>query len=501
MNIIIENFAQEKSWQDFIKKYKNTSKTADLSKKDRRASTVDSIVSDEDVWPFIISAFFSTFNFPLFILTATTERAGELLRELKSLNQGASVLMYPGIGNTIYSGQRTVTDEVISARLKVFKSITEYNKHKDQPFIIISTVNAIIDLFPENTVDFKNVLSIDQGELRDREELLENLSGMGYERVNRIFDRGEFSARGDIIDVFDFSMDEPFRIDLSGDKIENIKTYNIHSQQYGSSLSSITIYPAIEFSIDDGVYEYNASDSSQDTRMISIVDFLEEKIPDSGFIVCDPLEAKLKLKSDIDIIHKSFELKASDQKNDFTGGGATTKKPYKDLLIRQDFFDSENFKKTGYALNLMSSGFALEEENIFIFKELKKQKKILGNSKIFIDHLRKDISKRRIPIISLKSSDRIKKITYTLLNNNISFENHKSSENTVFKDLKPGVVHIFNFELFSGYESKGISIYGELDIYEQLDYETEYEIDLSGLSKGEFQQGDFVVHKTHGIGR
>ena len=501
MNIIIENFKQEKSWLDFINKYKSARKTHEVYGRSNQSSAIDSIVSEEDIWPFIISAFFSTFNFPVFILVATSERAAELSRELKPLNRDDDIMIYPGIGNMLYSGQKTVTDEVFSARLKIFRSIEEHAKIKKQPFMIVSTVNAILDLFPESAVDFSNIIDIEKGETCEREELIRKLGDMGYERVNRIFDRGEFSARGDIIDVFDLSMERPVRIDLSGDRIEKIMTYDITSQQYGSSPDRVQIYPGIKsFKGEDHDNAHNKGGPEQHDQTLSILDFLGKKIQDWGFIICDPLEVRLKMKSDIDIIIKTSDMEASVPGGTPSGNSRAQKIPFRDILIAQDLIDEDNFKKVRFGLNLMSSGFSMNEDNIFIVKDIKRQKKILGDSGIFVENLRKDLSNNRVPVISLKNNERIKKITYTLLNNNISFENHKSGCSARFKDLKPGVIHIFDLELFSGYESRIISLYGELDIYEQLDYGTEYEIDLAGLARREFQPGDFVVHKTHGIG-
>lgn len=96
--LFINKFAEERNWQKFIKDY-----TGAMSCCARDESGRYGIVGDEDIWPFIISAFFKYFNVPVIVLTATGDRAGELGREIKSLDSGMAVYQYPGMGTNIFS--------------------------------------------------------------------------------------------------------------------------------------------------------------------------------------------------------------------------------------------------------------------------------------------------------------------------------------------------------------------------------------------------------------
>ena len=109
--LFINKFAEEKNWQKFIKDY-----TKALSC-NRDIDGQYGIISDEDVWPFIISAFFKHFKVPLMVLVSTGDRAGELGREIKSLDTHSSIYQYPGMGTNIFSKKKTVSSENISSRL------------------------------------------------------------------------------------------------------------------------------------------------------------------------------------------------------------------------------------------------------------------------------------------------------------------------------------------------------------------------------------------------
>ncbi len=498
MNYLIENFKKEKSWTDFIDSCKKTGLPA--IKKDRFKNNTSSIVAEEDIWPFIISSFFLEFEQPLFILTATTDRAEELSRELKPLNKKTSILIYPGIGNSIFRGKLSADNEILAARFEILRKILEYkNMSPKAPFMIISTINAIIDMLPEDIISDNNNLKIVSGQKYDREVIIENLAEMGYERVNRIYDKGEFSARGDIIDVFDTTAANPIRIDLSQNTIDRILTFDINMSSPDRELPETVIFPnrliregekdLQETSTSDGAESRGPFRDAGDKReisMMTILDFFHDNLKEAGFILCDPLESRLKLKSDLDIIAGSAEDKEF-----------LRKELIKTVDEANDIFEAFDLK-----LDLFSFFYDDPVKNISRLKEITKQKKSYGNPELFINNIKKDINNKKIIIISTGSSQRIKKISEVLLNHNVSFKNYSEKKLPPAGSLKPGVINILSFDLFSGYLSGSVSVYGELDIYEQIDHVQKEKDIFEGISDtGLFNTGDFVVHKTHGIGK
>jgi hypothetical protein len=83
--LFINKFAREESWQKFIKDYTEALSCV------QNINGQYGIISDEDIWPFIISAFFKHFKVPVMILVSTSDRAGELGREIKSLDSGTVI--------------------------------------------------------------------------------------------------------------------------------------------------------------------------------------------------------------------------------------------------------------------------------------------------------------------------------------------------------------------------------------------------------------------------
>ena len=477
--MFINNFSKEELWLDFQEKYKNSCKA--------------SLIADESIWPFLIGSFLNEFQFPLLILTSTLDRANELSMELNPLVGSAQILFYPAIGSGSFLKSRSAAGiESLSARLEVFKKIMEF-KDEGKPFIIMSTSSSIIDLIPRSKLNRQNSIVIKSKDSVNRDELISRLVNIGYERVNKVFDKGEFSARGDIIDIFDVTGQKPARIDLMDEDVKKIIIYDVDSQQPECSLESISIFPNLN--------PWEVRGEAVDEEMVSIFQIAKEHIKEFGFIVCDPVEVNLKIKSDIDMLVKSVDF-AENENLKMAGVQLNS------VISKKDFAENDSFN---YRLNITSSFLEADKEAAFVFEGISRQKKSLGNSEIFIQNLKKDLKKKKISIISIESQKRRAKVTEILLDNNISFKNYTTGKSLRNGNEYAGTIDFFTFnhavvnmidsKLSRGYESKSTSLYGELDIYEQPEYCQDSVKSVIERDYEDFSPGDFIVHKTHGIGK
>ena len=69
---------------------------------------------------------------------------------------------------------------------------------------------------------------------------------MGYEKTYQVEVPGQFSIRGGIVDIFDLTEENPYRVELWGDEVESIRSFDVLSQRSIEKLSGITVYPASE---------------------------------------------------------------------------------------------------------------------------------------------------------------------------------------------------------------------------------------------------------------
>ena len=93
-------------------------------------------------------------------------------------------------------------------------------------------------------------LDIEAGDERGIDAIAEHLALSGYERVERVEERGQFAVRGGIVDVFPTTGREPVRIDFFGDEVEAIRAFSPFTQRALRELDRATIYPAVERQID-----------------------------------------------------------------------------------------------------------------------------------------------------------------------------------------------------------------------------------------------------------
>lgn len=115
---------------------------------------------------------------------------------------------------------------------------------------IITSMSALDTPIDILNID-KDVLILRVGIEIQRESLKDWLIDKGYKEVSMVIDKGEFSQRGYIFDVFDPLMDDPIRIEFFGDDIDVIKTFDIESQRSKKDIESVKIHATLEISSDE----------------------------------------------------------------------------------------------------------------------------------------------------------------------------------------------------------------------------------------------------------
>lgn len=484
--MFLENFIKENEWQEFVKEYVRN------AKKDSR--TLYNVISDENIWPFIIGSFFNFLKAPLLLVTSTIERANEFEKEIGCLLGDLKILTFPSLGTNIFYRGKPINTANLMKRLEVVRSLLKFQEEK-KPFIVVSTAGALLNLMDIPEANLLETIVLKVGSQYERNSLVFSLSNSGYERVYRVYDKGEFSVRGSIVDIFDITQEMPVRIDFVDDVVDRIILYDIYTQENIKYIDEVSIFPYINpWKIKEESFSFENLDSCY-SKKYSIIDLFKIYTGKFGIVVCDPTEVYLKIKSDIDMI---VELVGKKEKNLVIKDKANLTS----YMIDKDFLEKEDFETR---LNLCSTKTEATKEISFVFNKLKNQKKSLGNSTIFIKNLKDDLNNNRKVLISIENNDRIKKVEEILLENSLSCRRldsrNKGNTNLDFSNLDSGVVNIFTSKLYHGYQSSEFSLYGELDIYEQILSDAKATWEVPGKAFEVFKPGDYVVHKTHGIGK
>ena len=131
-------------------------------------------------------------------------------------------------------------------RLRVIRALMERKRAT-----VVASIDGCMDCLLPLSVLESSVLRFQSDSPVDLEEVTRQLVELGYERTPQVEVPGQFSVRGGILDVFSLTEENPWRIELWGDEIDSIRSFDAESQRSIENLEEIVIYPATELVLDD----------------------------------------------------------------------------------------------------------------------------------------------------------------------------------------------------------------------------------------------------------
>jgi transcription-repair coupling factor (superfamily II helicase) len=133
------------------------------------------------------------------------------------------------------------SNQLIKERVAVLRKLLE-----GEPITIVTTFSALMAHQLPLSVWQENVIEIEEGGIAEEAAIARQLVKMGYEKNYQVEAPGQFSVRGGIVDIFDLTRENPVRIELWGDEVESIRSFDIESQRSIEKLTEVSIYPATE---------------------------------------------------------------------------------------------------------------------------------------------------------------------------------------------------------------------------------------------------------------
>lgn len=173
------------------------------------------------------------------IVTQNEIKARELMEDYRMFDR--EVMYFPAKDVIFYSAN-VHGNALTIERLKVLKALLTKKQGT-----IITTMDAGMEYLPALSVYQKAILTLKETGVVDLEKLSTQLTDMGYQRQNQVETPGDYSIRGGILDVFPVTADCPFRIELWGDEIDTIRSFDVESQRSIERIEVLEIFPASEF--------------------------------------------------------------------------------------------------------------------------------------------------------------------------------------------------------------------------------------------------------------
>jgi len=231
-------------WAEF-RKIEEGSARADAS-----LVRVDGVI--EPVKALIIARLSRASDRPILVICPTAEAAERTYEDIRALApddvarpDDAKAFLLPSLEALLFEDvspdPRLVGDRQLGLRKLL----------DGEPVVIVASAAAAFQHCPPPSVLRAAFLSLRLGQTADRDELIQRLIGLGYEREDMVDAAGEIGVRGGVIDIFPVGADWPVRVELFGDEIDSIRTFDPANQLSISPVESVTVLPAREVLLSD----------------------------------------------------------------------------------------------------------------------------------------------------------------------------------------------------------------------------------------------------------
>ncbi|UJF33119.1 transcription-repair coupling factor [Paenibacillus hexagrammi] len=181
---------------------------------------------------------------PLFIITHNMFAAQKILEDLLECLSEEEVLLYPS-QELMATEEAAASPEMLAQRIDVLTRLASGYRG-----VVIAPYAGVRRLLPVKQVFEESRITVKVGDTIHLDDLLGRLTGLGYERVERVESKGEMSVRGGILDLYPLTTEHAIRIELFDVDVDSIRTFDVNDQRSIDKLEAITIPPCREIQAD-----------------------------------------------------------------------------------------------------------------------------------------------------------------------------------------------------------------------------------------------------------
>ena len=359
---------------------------------------------------------------------------------------------------------------LIRQRMQVIKALLEKER-----ITVVTSIDGCMDfLLPLEEIK-KSLIHFESDSPVELDKLKDSLVTLGYERVGQVEMPGQFSVRGGIIDIYSLTEENPWRIELWGDEIDSIRSFDAESQRSLENLDEITIYPAVEkvgekemvsfleyFSREKSILFLDEPNHLVEKGMAVEEEYLqsrkhreekgEQKLPDNWLCRFETLQKEL---------------------NQYNCAAFCALEPK-----RGKWKITEKFDITVKTVNSYNSSFELLVKDLLQYKKQGFQIALLSGSRTRAERIAKDLQEEGLNAFYSTDYDRL---------------------------IQPGEIMVAYGHAKKGFEYPLVkfALMTETDIFGQEQKKKKKKKNYNGQRIQDFAElsiGDFVVHEKHGLG-
>ena len=200
---------------------------------------------------------YKVFSSDLIIVVPTEADARDIAEDFSSIFEEAEIFIFPDWGTVPYrpAARGSLTFGKRAGVLSKLLSKKDVITFKETPRIFLFTQRAFMSPMPAPDYLKKLSFKLNKGDKLDTTNIAQKLAAMGYIRVPKVNVRGEFSLRGEVLDIFLPCDEEATRIIFDFDEIESFKLFETDTQTTTGSKNDILIYPTKEILWTDELIE------------------------------------------------------------------------------------------------------------------------------------------------------------------------------------------------------------------------------------------------------
>ncbi len=173
------------------------------------------------------------------ILTEDERRAREICEDYRFYDK--NVYFYPA-KDLLFFQADIHGNLLLRQRMQVIRALLQ-----EKELTVVTSIDGCMDFLESPEKIKKRLIHYKNNSTVDMEQLKDELVKLGYERVGQVELPGQFSVRGGIVDIYCLTEENPWRIELWGDEIDSIRSFDAESQRSLENLKEITVYPAAEY--------------------------------------------------------------------------------------------------------------------------------------------------------------------------------------------------------------------------------------------------------------
>ena len=401
------------------------------------------------------------------IIAADDQKARDLYEDYRFYSKSA--MLYPGKDLLFY---RTDIrgNLLIRQRMQVVKALLE----ERQP-VVFTSINGCMDYLRPLEQIRDSLIHLESAAVIDLEQLKKELVFFGYERVAQVEMSGQFAVRGDIVDIYPLTEENPVRVELWGDEIDSIRSFDVESQRSLENLEKITIYPAAEREEEKGMVSFLDYFSPKETiiyldepnRLTEAATQIEQEFRESmrnrearGYcdltedMLCDYKEICKKLNS------RSCAALCTIEQN------------------QKDWKIIEKYDLTVQSVSSYNNSFDLLVKDLAVWKRKKYQVVLMSGSRTRAARLAEDLRDNDLNAFYTEDENRL---------------------------IQPGEIMVVYGHARKGFEYPMVKfvVITESDIFGHEQRKKKKRRQYSGQKIQDFAElcvGDYVVHENHGLG-